>query len=395
MGASDVAAPGALTRSWVVQPGEGLTAALGRLYLTPSVARAVVDAYATVRAPTKLQAGWRLWGRFDGAGVMDAGGLATLVVAPQHGEGVTVERAPGGGYEAREGGLPGTLVRTALRCGVIGSLESSLRRCGEGDGLALAVGAVLGERLAEEIAPRTGDELRLVVDKLMDGEQLLRYHRLVALQWRAAVAGDRVTAFWFAPTHSTAAAGGAGTPGPTRGAYFAADGQSLESLFLRQPLRSGHTTSTFGMRLHPILHKLKAHYGVDFGAARGTPVFAAADGVLTAVGRAGAAGNLVRLRHDSGWATEYMHLQKFALGVRAGERVGKGETIGFVGTTGRSTGPHLHFGVRRNGRYVDPQSVEDELRAPVPAHDRREFDRLTHSLGALIDGLDREPGSGS
>jgi hypothetical protein len=381
--------PGDVTRSWVVRPGEGLSAALAGLYVPPMVARAVVKAYSTVRDTQKLQAGWRLWARFTGAGVVDVGALQSVVVAPFVGEGVTIARTSGNSalaptpaneptFVAREGGLPGTRVRVAVRCGVRGSLEDSLRRCGEGEALAGMVDQLLSDRLAEPVELHTGDEVRLVVDKLVDGEMLVRYLRLVALQWRPAAAqpGDPArTAYWF-----DGAATAAG--------YHGRDGRSLEALFLRQPLQVGHTTSGFGMRVHPVLHTLKAHYGVDFGAPRGTPVYAASDGWLVSAGRAGAAGNLVKLRHAHGWASEYMHLQRFVGSLERGDRVAKGQLIGYVGSTGRTTGPHLHFGVKRHGRYVDPQSLGDELRLPVPASDHRAFDQHARALDKLLRALD-------
>jgi len=376
----------ALTRSWIVQPGEGLTAALARLYVHGQAARDVLTAYESLRNPQKLQAGWRLWARFTSAGVMDAGALVSVVVAPASGEGLTIERDEDGGFRAREGGLPGTVVRQALRCGIVDTLEASLRRCGEGESLAALVQGILGERLLTPIEPRTGDELRIVFDKLMDGDHLVRYHRIAALEYRSAQlelavdpagpgAKGRLLAVHFANQRGQAG-------------YFDAEGRSIEPLLLRQPLRVGRTTSGYGMRLHPILHRMKAHYGVDFAAPRGTPVWAAGDGQLLTAARTGAAGNLVRIRHESGYVTEYMHLQRFATGLQAGGRVQKGQLIGYVGSTGRSTGPHLHFGVRHNGQYLDPMSLGKVGELPIPARDRKAYDQHARELRELLDALD-------
>lgn len=369
----------ATTRSYVVQPGENLGLALAHLFITPATSRDIIKAYELLHDANRLQAGWRLWGRFSSAGVMDSAALQQLVVAPPHGEGLTISRDSEGGFVASEGGLPGTVTREALRCGIVGTLEASLRRCGEGDGLVEVVQPVLAERLLAPIELRTGDEVRLVMDKLMDGDILVRYQSVAAIEVRAH--GERTVALFF-------------DKGRGAGAWYTPDGQALEPLFLRQPLRIGHATSGFGMRLHPILHRMKAHYGLDFGAPRGTPVWSAADGHLVSAGRAGAAGNMVRVRHADGYASEYMHLQKFAPGLKSRDSIAKGDVIGYVGSTGRSTGPHLHLGIKRGGRYLDPASLADVSDTPVAAHDRKAFEDQTAPLLRLLEAVGKVPASG-
>jgi hypothetical protein len=123
------------------------------------------------------------------------------------------------------------------------------------------------------------------------------------------------------------------------------------------PLDFLRITSDFGMRLHPILGLVRMHEGVDFGAAEGAPVLAAADGVVTDAGPDGGYGNMLHIRHAGGWATGYAHLSAFAPGIAPGARVTAGEVIAFVGHTGLATGPHLHFEVSRYGDKVDPMST--------------------------------------
>lgn len=393
---------GEATRSVVVQPAESLGGALARLYVTGTVQRDVIAAYAKLRKPERLQAGWRLWARYalpqaaaplpgapkaaspaaqpaSGSQLLDGSALLAVVVAPGHGEGITVARDdhPAGdhAFSASEGGLPGTVVRRAVRCGVVGPLEIALRRCGEDEATAAYVAQILADRLHPALELKSGDELRLVVDKLYDGDQLVRTLGIAALEVRPPEAAA-TTVLHFDDGH--------GTEG-----FFSAHGEAAEAMFLRQPLRSGHTTSGFGMRLHPILHQMKAHYGVDFAAGTGTPVFAAADGVLISAHKAGAAGNLIRLRHGDGYVSEYMHLQKFASGLDSGDAVTKGQTIGYVGSTGRSTGPHLHFGVRKNGRYLDPTSLGDVLQPGIGAKARHGFEAQAAELLKLLRGLDK------
>lgn len=368
-----------MTRSCTVQPGESLGVALGHLFIQGAAQRQVIEAYAKLRKPERLQAGWRLWARFavrGDAALADGSSLVALVVAPAHGEGVTVTRgdSPGAGFAAAEGGLPGTVVRQALRCPISGGLEQAIRRCGGDEVLAANLGQLLSDRLHAPVELHPGDEVRLVYDKLMDGDQLVRHLGIAAVQVRPVV-GTQTTALHYRDSEGEG--------------YYAADGSSQEAMFLRQPLRSGRTTSGFGMRLHPILHQMKAHYGVDFAAPTGTPVYAAADGTLVSAHKAGAAGNLVRLRHGEGYTTEYMHLHRFAAGLSVGDRVEKGQVIGLVGTTGRSTGPHLHFGCKKNGKYLDPTSTGNVPQPGLSARARKAFAAQAGALVELLDGLDK------
>ncbi len=140
--------------------------------------------------------------------------------------------------------------------------------------------------------------------------------------------------------------------------YYDAKGRSVKKTLMRTPINGARLTSGFGNRKHPTLGYTKKHLGVDFGARSGTPIMAAGNGVVEMAGRNGGYGNYVRIRHNSEFKTAYAHMRKFAKGVRKGSRVKQGQIIGYVGTTGRSTGPHLHYEVHRNGRKINPLSVK-------------------------------------
>ena len=138
-------------------------------------------------------------------------------------------------------------------------------------------------------------------------------------------------------------------------AYFDFDGRSMKRQFLASPLPfEPRITSRFSSRrMHPVLGIRRPHQGVDYGAPTGTRVLAIANGTLVSAARSGGSGNMVRLRHTNGYETYYLHLSRFAKGLRPGARIAQGQTIGYVGSTGLATGPHLHFGVKKNGPYVD------------------------------------------
>ena len=140
--------------------------------------------------------------------------------------------------------------------------------------------------------------------------------------------------------------------------YYRENGTSLRRILMQTPVDGARMSSGFGMRRHPVLGYNKMHKGVDFAASRGTPIYAAGNGVIEKAGRNGGYGNYIRIRHNNGLKTAYAHMKKFAKGIKVGKRVEQGKIIGYVGTTGRSTGPHLHFEVLKNGKQVNPKSIK-------------------------------------
>jgi murein DD-endopeptidase MepM/ murein hydrolase activator NlpD len=153
--------------------------------------------------------------------------------------------------------------------------------------------------------------------------------------------------------------------------FFEPNGQSVKKALLRTPVNGARLSSGFGKRRHPVLGYTKMHKGVDFAAPTGTPIFAAGDGVVERANRFSSFGNYIKIRHNGEYKTAYAHLHKFAKGIRAGSRVKQGQTIGYVGSTGRSTGPHLHYEVHVNGKAVNPNS------AKLPIGEKLKGNKLT------------------
>lgn len=162
--------------------------------------------------------------------------------------------------------------------------------------------------------------------------------------------------------------------------YYDKLGRSAKKTIMKTPVDGARMSSGFGMRKHPILGYGKMHKGVDFAAPIGTPVYAAGDGVLEEVGRKGAYGNYVRIRHTSSLKTAYAHLHKFAKGMSSGKRVKQGDLIAYVGSTGRSTGPHLHFEVLMNGEQVNPNRVDLSIGEDLKGKKLDRFKRLMKDL---------------
>lgn len=140
--------------------------------------------------------------------------------------------------------------------------------------------------------------------------------------------------------------------------YYDAKGRSIKKTLMKTPVDGARISSGFGMRKHPVLGYNKMHKGMDFAASLGTPIYAAGDGVLEKVGRNGGYGNYIRIRHTGSLKTAYAHMHKFAKGISTGQRVKQGQLIGYVGSTGRSTGPHLHYEVILDGKQVNPNRVD-------------------------------------
>ena len=207
---------------------------------------------------------------------------------------------------------------------------------------------------------RKGDRLRIVYESLREQGSLdaPRAGRVLAVE--LINRGRRHEAFWYERAG--------------RGEYFTFDGRSLEKAFLRNPLEYSRLISGFSdQRLHPIHQDWRAHRGVDLYAPAGTPVRAAADGVVESVGSQRGYGNLVVVRHHGPYSTLYAHLRDFAGGLRAGGTVRRGEVIGSVGATGWATGPHLHYEVKVNGEQVDPMTIALPEGRPLEAADRSRF----------------------
>ena len=187
-----------------------------------------------------------------------------------------------------------------------------------------------------------GDQFNVVYESFWQDGQKVKTGRVLAGEFTNA--GKPYQAVWFDE------AGG-------QGGYYTFDGKSLKKAFLKSPLAFTRISSGFSMRVHPISGQWKQHKGVDFAAGIGTPIRATADGVVDSAAMSGGYGNLVVIKHWGGYSTAYAHMQRFAPGIRKGSHVSQGEVIGFVGTTGWSTGPHVHYEFRVNNDARDPMSV--------------------------------------
>lgn len=217
---------------------------------------------------------------------------------------------------------------------------------------------------------RPGDRFRVLYDRMVRPDGTARSGEVVAVQFK--INGKDHEAYRF----------GMGD----RVDYYQRDGESMKRAFLRAPLEFRRISSAFSYsRFHPILKKSRPHLGIDYSASSGTPVRAVGDAVVLKAGWGGGYGNVVELRHSRGYVTRYAHLKAFARGLRPGARVEQGELIGYVGTTGLSTAPHLHYEFRQNGKAVNPNSVKYLTGEPVP---RRYLSRFRSEVERYLAAMD-------
>lgn len=271
----------------------------------------------------------------------DNGGLKHFEYHPSATEFVEVSRGEDGLFRAEQIRIKVERQPIARAASVQTSIGDGLVEIGLPAGLAAFFTEAFEGRINFPLQARKGDVFRIIVDEeRVDGE-FLRYGRVHALEYDGQRTG-KAQAFYYQASNVI-------------GQFYDDTGRAMQGGWLRTPLRYDRLSSRFNpRRFHPILKRTMPHLGIDYAAGTGTPVWAAADGRVKSAGRKGPNGNLVTIRHSGGFETYYAHLHRIKGGIRPGTRVKQHELIGFVGSTGRSTGPHLHFGLKKYSRYIDP-----------------------------------------
>ena len=253
---------------------------------------------------------------------------------------------------------------------VAGRVNSSLWVAMESSGtspqLAVLMSHIFGWSI-DFFGIQSGDEFRLVYSREYVEETPLNNYRIDAASFCAS--GNTVYAIPF-------------TQGEEGELFYNIDGNSLEGAFLKAPLDFYRISSKFSnSRYHPVLKRYRAHHGVDYAAPTGTPVYAIGSGKVIKKGyQANGGGNYIKIRHNSTYTTTYMHLSKFAKGLKEGDFVKQKQIIGYVGSTGLSTGPHLDFRVHENGKPVNPLTIKSQPKMPISEANREAFTAVKDSL---------------
>jgi len=218
-----------------------------------------------------------------------------------------------------------------------------------------------------------GDEFRIIYEKsTVPKKDQIASSRILAARYISR--GRTHTAIFFENSQGQ------------RG-YFDEQGNSMRRKFLKAPLQYRRISSHFGSRMHPVLRVMRQHAGTDYAAPIGTPVSAIADGVVTRASYDRNNGNIIILRHSNGYESYYLHLNGFARGIRTGTRVAQGQLIGFVGTTGLSTGPHLCFRIRRNGQFINFLTMRQPSLESLTGAERTRFLEQTKDIVEQLNNL--------
>lgn len=268
----------------------------------------------------------------------------------------------GEAYQAEEV-TENTDLQTRVAAGTIrSSLFGATDAAGIPDSITQQMADVLGAKIdfLRDIQP--GDQFRVVYEVRSHQGRYAGAGRLLAVEFINK--GTSHNAVWFSPDGKT-------------GNYYSFDGVSLRGAFLRTALKFSRISSTFGGRMHPIHRTWTGHKGVDYAAPTGTPIHATADGTINFAGWQNGYGNVVIIEHHGKISTLYAHQSRIAAGIKKGSKVSQGQLIGYVGSTGWSTGPHLHYEFRIDNRPVDPLAADLPVSRPLEANEARQFHAAT------------------
>lgn len=266
-------------------------------------------------------------------------------------------------------------IRRAVAIGP-GSLEASLGAAGFDPGLdSVLEVAFRGHLTTSELRP--GDRLRIIAQEVTVLGEFSRYAGIEALELERP-GKDPIRIYYF--SHAK------------EGGYYDRTGRAPFEGGWRKPIPGAPVTSKFNpKRMHPVLKKPMPHTGTDFGAPTGTPIGATSPGEITFIGWGGPSGNLVKIKHAGGYESGYAHLSRYEQALKVGDKVERMQTVGYCGSTGRSTGPHLHFTIKKNGEYIDAESLNlDGLRVLPPSY-REEFGAVLTKYDPILDAIPLPP----
>ncbi len=340
------------TQTVAIERGDTLSGLLSEAGVQSSDVQAVLAALKPLYDIASIKAGQNFtltFGRLPNAQEAASGPsgpvLLSVALKPSIERDIIVERSDGGGYKASE--IVKTLTeRTDRAYGVInGSLYQAALAAGVPEGAIAELIRIYSYDVDFQRDIQAGDRFDVLFTRYYD-DQGTPVKSGTVLHATLTLQGERKPLYRF--TH----------PDEQTVDYYNAHGMNGKRMLMKTPIDGARLSSGFGMRRHPILGFNKMHKGTDFAAPTGTPIMASGNGVVEVAGWAGGYGRYVRVKHDGQYKTAYAHMSRFARGLKAGTRVRQGQVIGYVGTSGRSTGPHLHYEVLANNRHVDSQSVK-------------------------------------
>lgn len=363
-------------REETIRRGDTLAAVLIRLGVDDAAADAFIKSDAIARKFLDLRPGKFVQARTSGNGELLQLNMLTVGSHDQQPQYLTIERS-GDGFSVTETAV--TLEkRIEMRSGEI---QSSLFAATDAAQIPDTVAAQIVDVFSTDIDfaadLRRGDRFNIIYETFWrDGEQV-QTGRILAGEFING--GNVYQTIWFDGSNSA-----------EDGDYYGLDGKSRKKAFLKSPIEFSRISSGFSMRAHPLSGKWKAHKGVDFAAATGTPIRAVGDGVIDFVGPQGGYGNVVIIQHWDNISTAYAHMSRFGKGISKGTKVDQGQIIGYVGSSGWSTGPHLHYEFRVNNEARDPMSLDIPNTRPLNPADRSRFEQIAGDMSHRFDLLRAE-----
>lgn len=267
-----------------------------------------------------------------------------------------------------------TVEKKLVRGTITANLFEAMAKTGEGDVLAMALGDIFAWDIDFIRDLRAGDSFQMLVEKRFREGKPAGYGPILAAEF--VNQGKSYRAFYF-------------KDGNRNAAYYDANGNSLKKAFLKAPLAFSRISSGYTMRrFHPISKTWKAHPAIDYAAPTGTPIMTVGDGTIIKIGYTQYNGNHIRIRHNGGLETLYLHMSKFAKGMKAGKKLSQGDVIGYVGSTGLATGPHLCFRMTRNGKPVNPASIKSVAADPISRDRLAAFKSTINPYLAVFENRD-------
>ncbi len=355
-----------------VRPGDNLAALLERLGVNDPQAASFIRSDANARPLLGLRPGRRIQATVDGDGRLLS--ASTLVTENRDELKRLVIQRGTAGFVAKQMPVAADS-RVEMRSGEIrSSLFAATDAAQVPDAVAMQLVEIFSSDIDFASDLRKGDRFQVVYETLWEDGEMVRSGRVLAAEFRNA--GKTFQAVWFGRPEDSA-----------KGGYYDLQGKALKKAFLKSPLPFSRVTSGFAMRVHPVSGQWKQHKGIDFAAPTGTPIRATGDGVIEFAGNAGGYGNMVVVRHGKSYSTAYAHMSRIA--ARRGGRVSQGEVIGYVGSTGWSTGPHLHYEFRINEIARDPNSIVVPQAVALAGAELQQFRRVAADMGhrfALMAG---------
>lgn len=348
-----------------VANGDTLSTVFSKVGLSPNTLHDVINSSKEAKQLTRLKVGQEL--QFQ---LSEDGQLESLHSQLSDLESISLSKTDNGYDFKRELVKPD--VHESYAHGVINSsLFVAAKRAGLSHNLTMDLANIFGYDIDFAMDIREGDEFEVIYQNKKVGDKSVGTGNILSARFTNR--GKTYTAVRYTDKQGNVS-------------YYDADGNSMRKAFIRTPVDFARISSRFSNgRKHPILNKIRAHKGVDYAAPRGTPIKAAGDGKVILAGRKGGYGNTIVLQHGSRYRTLYAHMQGFAKGVRTGGSVKQGQIIGYIGTTGLSTGPHLHYEFQVNGTHVDPLSQKLPMSDPIARQEKQRFLQQSKPLMARMD----------